>query len=112
VSPPADLTGTDEPTPPGDRSRWSGAARQVPAVIVIAGLVASALIVIPDAFSYRAACTGVTATCALAAAMRAFLPSRWVGVLAVRSRPVDAAVLVAMAVLASVLAFSVPLPKG
>ncbi len=79
-------------------------------MLVIGGLLASTLIMIPEQFSYRAACTGVTATCAVAALLRAALPTRLVGVLAVRSRIIDVALLSALAVAVSVLAFRVPLP--
>lgn len=94
------------PRPPRER----GVVRLLPTVVVLVGLVGSALIMIPEQFSYRAACAGVTATCGLAAAMRLCLPTRWVGALAVRSRLLDVVVLVGMAVAVSVLAISVPLP--
>lgn len=90
----------------------TAALRQLPGAVVLVGLLASALIMIPEQFSYRAACTGVTATCAVAAIMRAALPTRWVGVLAVRSRPIDVALLTALAIAVSLLAFRVPLPAA
>ncbi len=91
-------------------SRPSGLHRQIPFVLVLAGLIGSAAILIPDQFGYRAACTGLTITCSLAAAMRAVLPTEHVGVLAVRSRALDVALLIVVATVLAVLAFSVPLP--
>ena len=88
----------------------TGVWRQLPALIVLGGLVASALVMIPVGFSYRAACAGVTATCGAAAVMRLLLPTRWVGVLAVRSRALDTVVLLVMAAVVCGLAYSVPLP--
>lgn len=89
-----------------------GVWRHLPALVVLGGLIGSALIMIPDQLSYRAACAGVSATCAAAATMRLLLPTSWVGVLAVRSRALDTIVLVTMAVVVWVLAFSVPLPAS
>ena len=77
---------------------------------VTGGRVAAPLVLIPEQFGYRAACTVLTATLVAAALLRAVLPTSWVGVLAVRSRLVDTALLGALAVTVAILAFSVPLP--
>ena len=105
--PPAGATPVEVQVVPG---RHAGVARQLAPLIVIAGLVGSGLIMIPEAFGYRAACAGIAGTCLVAAVMRTVLPTSWVGVLAVRGRILDVLMYTTAAVGVVVLAFSVPLP--
>ncbi|MGF1646312.1 MAG: DUF3017 domain-containing protein [Kineosporiaceae bacterium] len=93
-------------------SRYAGVTRQIAPLLVLAGLIGSALITVPEQFGYRAACAGIAGTCLVAAAMRAVLPTSWVGILAVRGRLLDVVLYVAAGVGVVLLAFSVPLPGG
>jgi hypothetical protein len=93
-------------------NRYAGLTRQIVPLVVVAGLIGSALVMIPSQFGYRAACAGVAGTCLAAAAVRAVLPTSWVGVLAVRGRLLDVVLYAAAGVGVVLLAFSVPLPRG
>ncbi|MGF1663824.1 MAG: DUF3017 domain-containing protein [Kineosporiaceae bacterium] len=92
--------------------RYAGLTRQIVPLLVVAGLVGSALIMVPEQFGYRAACAGIAGTCLAAATVRAVLPTSWVGVLAVRGRLLDVVLYAAAGVGVVLLAFSVPLPGG
>lgn len=92
--------------------RYADLSRQIAPLIVLAGLVGSALIMIPEQFGYRAACVGIAGTCLVAAVIRAVLPTSWVGVLAVRGRVLDVLMYTVAGVGVVVLAFTVPLPGG
>jgi len=92
--------------------RYAGFSRQLAPLLVLAGLIGSALIMIPEQFGYRAACAGIAGTCLMAATIRAVLPTSWVGVLAVRGRVLDVVLYATAGVGVVVLAFSVPLPGG
>jgi hypothetical protein len=94
------------------RRRHQGLARQIAPAIVIAGLLGSFLIMIPESFGYRAACAGIAATCLAAAMIRSIFPTSWVGVLAIRGRVLDVAMYAVAAAGVVTLAFSVPLPGG
>ena len=111
---PSGAAGTEERprdvTATGWHGRYRELVRQAVPLVVVAGLVGSALIMVPESFGYRAACVGVATTCLVAGVLRLALPCTWVGVLAVRGRVLDAVTYVAAAVGVVILAFSVPLP--
>jgi hypothetical protein len=92
--------------------RYAGLTRQIAPLLVLAGLLGSALVTVPEQFGYRAACAGIAGTCLVAAAMRAVLPTSWIGILAVRGRLLDVVLYTAAGVGVVILAFSVPLPGG
>lgn len=107
TAPPTGATPVEVHEVPG---RYAGIARQLAPLVVIAGLVGSGLIMIPEAFGYRAASVGIAGTCLVAAVIRTVLPTSWVGVLSVRGRILDVLMYTTAAVGVLVLAFSVPLP--
>jgi hypothetical protein len=107
TEPPAGATPVEAHHVPG---RHADLSRQIAPLLIIAGLLGSALIMVPEQFGYRAACAGIAATCLVAAVIRAVLPTSWVGVLAVRGRVLDVLMYSVAGVGVVVLAFTVPLP--
>lgn len=80
--------------------------RELPLVAVLTGVAVGLVAVALDRWQLGSACIGVAV--ALAGGLRLALPTRAAGLLAVRSRTVDAAVLLVLGTGLVVLAGSVP----
>lgn len=81
-----------------------------PLLVVVSGVVLGLLLTVLN--GWRAGAVVVGASVLLAGGFRLFLPVRVLGLMVVRSRPVDVAVLVAAGVGITVLAIIVPPPPG
>jgi Protein of unknown function (DUF3017) len=86
--------------------RRSLLARQWPLGVVLAGLVGSLAVVVVD--DYRPGMLLFAGFVLLGAGLRLFLPTRRAGLLVLRSRPLDVAVMTAMGIAIAVLALLVP----
>ena len=87
-------------------SRWW---RQWPISVVLAGVVVALLLVTFDYF--RRGAIVLAASVLLAAFLRLLLPEREAGLLVVRSRRVDVAILGTFGILLALFAFWVPPPR-
>jgi hypothetical protein len=102
---------TDVPATKPPRRGASGVIlRQWPLLLVLGGGVTALLLVALDGF--RLGCILLGASMAFAAIARAVLPARRVGLLVVRSRPLDVLVLAVMGAALVILAVSIPAPPG
>ena len=104
---------TDQVGARGPRPRWRGnrgvVRRQWPLLLVLAIAALGLLFVAFDGF--RIGCGMLGFAVLLAGAARAFLPTRRVGLLVVRSRSFDVLLLLVMGVALVVLAVVVPGPR-
>jgi hypothetical protein len=91
---------------PPIRGGWMG--RQWLLLLVLFGCLTSFAVVALDHF--RAGCLGFGISVGFAALARTLLPARRVGLLVVRSRPFDMAVLYAMA--GSLIVLAIIVPRG
>jgi DUF3017 family protein len=94
---------------PPRRGALGVVVRQWPLLLVLVGGVLGLLMVALDGF--RIGCSLLGASILLAAAARAVLPARRVGLLVVRRRPFDVLVLLVMGTALVVLAVVVPGPR-
>ena len=98
-------TGKDNVRPLRARGWW----RQWPILVVLAGVVIALALVASDYF--RRGSVVLAGSVLLAAFLRLLLPEREAGLLVVRSRRVDVAVLGVLGALLAVFAFWVPPPR-
>jgi hypothetical protein len=98
-----------QPTRPPRRGALGVLFRQWPLLLVLFGGSFGLLMVALDGFRIGCAMLGISVL--VAAAARAVLPARRVGLLVVRSRTFDVSVLVVMGVALVVLAVVVPGPR-
>ncbi len=102
------MTNSDNPDNVRDlRSR--GWWRQWPILVVLLGVVVALVLVALDYF--RRGSVVLAGSVLLAAFLRLLLPDREAGLLAVRSRRVDVAILGVMGALLAIFAFWVPPPR-
>lgn len=94
------------PFPRRERPRW---LRQWPLGLVLAGVLASLILIAVDEF--RRGCVVLASSIVLAAFLRLLLTDTEAGMLAVRSRRTDVVVLLVMGVGLAVLSFWVPVPR-
>lgn len=102
------MTNSDNPDNVRDlraRSWW----RQWPILVVLLGVVVALVLVALDYF--RRGSVVLAGSVLLAAFLRLLLPDREAGLLAVRSRRVDVAILGVMGALLAIFAFWVPPPR-
>lgn len=100
-----DSTDQDNVRPLRARGWW----RQWPILVVLAGVVIALVLVTLDYF--RRGSVVLAGSVLLAAFLRLLLPDRDAGLLVVRSRRVDVAVLGVLGALLAVFAFWVPPPR-
>jgi hypothetical protein len=100
------LAGLD-PLPP---IRGGFVGRQWPLLLVL--LLGAAGLVVVAAGHFRPGCQLLGASVLCAAVARTVLPPRRVGLLVVRSRPFDVAVMLALGLTIEILAAVIPTPRG
>jgi putative Mn2+ efflux pump MntP len=98
-------------TPRRARDEPAAAARALrawPLLVVLAGVVGGLMLATLGQETWRAGCLLIGASLGVGAVLRAALPSREAGLLQVRGKAFDIAVLVVLAVAVIVLAIAVP----
>lgn len=101
----ADSGASIHPLPRRRGSRWA----QWPLVIVFIGIGFSLLMIATDHF--RRGSIGLAVSVLLAAFLRLFLPNSAAGMLAVRSKRIDVAILGFLGVILTIFALWVPAPN-
>lgn len=99
-------SGSVVPLRPQRRRKWLA---QWPITLVLAGVGVACTLIAADYF--RRGCVVLSASILLAAFLRLFLPDSEAGMLAVRSRKIDATILGVMGVGLAVFTFWVPAPS-
>ena len=94
------------PFPRRERPRW---LRQWPLAVVLAGVAVALGLIALDEF--RRGCVVLASSIVLGAFLRLLLAEDEVGLLAVRTRRTDVAILLAMGIGLAVLSFWVPVPR-
>lgn len=97
----ADNVAPIRPRPRGWRSQW-------PLGLVLIGVAVSMVLIAVDAF--RIGAVLLSASVLLAAFLRLLLPDGEAGMLVVRSRRVDVAILISLGIGLSILSFWIPTP--
>jgi hypothetical protein len=97
-----------DPVPRPDRSASAKSLRQWPLLVILGGVLAGLLIAFLGQSTWRIGCLVIGASLGVGALERVVLPSREAGLLQVRSKAFDVAVLLLGAIAIIALSIAVP----